>query len=51
MFCNYSQNYYVSTKKGHTFKISVMAVDQVGNPVNAAIRSFVVTDSQVGRLR
>ncbi|XP_064389550.1 uncharacterized protein LOC135337549 [Halichondria panicea] len=51
MFCNYSQNYYVSTKKGHTFKISVMAVDQVGNPVNAAIRSFVVTDSRVGRLK
>ncbi len=33
-------------KKGHTFKISVMAVDQVGNPVNAVIRSFVITDKQ-----
>ncbi len=28
-----------------------MAVDQVGNPVNAAICSFVVTDSRVGRLK
>ncbi|XP_064389142.1 uncharacterized protein LOC135337173 [Halichondria panicea] len=51
MFCNYSQNYYVSTKKGHTFKISVMAVDQVGNPVYAAIRSSVITESGVGRLK
>ncbi len=52
MFCNYSQSdYYYSYKKGHAFKISVMAVDQVGNPMNATIRSFVITESGVGRLK
>ena len=51
MFCNYSQNDYVSPRKGHTFKISVMAVDQVGNPMNATIRSSVITKSRVGRLK
>ncbi|XP_064389191.1 uncharacterized protein LOC135337227 [Halichondria panicea] len=50
-FCNYSQYDYVSTKKGHTFKISVMAVDQVGNPVNATIQSSVVSESGVNRLK
>ncbi len=49
ILCNYSQFDYVSTKKGHTFKVSVMAVDQVGNPMNATIRSSVVTES--GRYR
>ena len=51
MFCNHSQNDYVSPRKGHTFKISVMAVDQVGNPMNATIRSSVITKSRVGRLK
>ena len=51
MSCNYSQNDYVSPRKGHTFKISVMAVDQVGNPMNATIRSSVITKSRVGRLK
>ncbi len=51
IFCNYSQSDYVSTKKGNTFKISVMALDQVGNPINATIRSSVVTESGVGRLK
>ena len=51
MFCNYSQNDYVSPRKGHTFKIRVMAVDQVGNPMNATIRSSVITKSRVGRLK
>ena len=41
----------ISTRKGHTFKVSVIAVDQVGNPINATIRSFVVTTSGVGRLK
>ncbi|XP_064389209.1 uncharacterized protein LOC135337245 [Halichondria panicea] len=51
MFCNYSQSDYVSPKKGHTFKISVMAVDQVGNPMNATIRSSVVSESGFDRLK
>ncbi len=42
---------YISTKKGHTFKISVMVVDQVGNPMNATIHSSVVSKSGVGRLK
>ncbi|XP_064401792.1 uncharacterized protein LOC135347698 isoform X2 [Halichondria panicea] len=52
MFCNHSQNDYVSPKKGHAFKISVMAVDQVGNPKkNATIHSSVITDSGFDRLK
>ncbi len=51
MFCNYSQYDNVSTRKGHTFKISVMAVDQVRNPINATIHSSVITESGVGRLK
>ncbi len=53
MFCNYIHNNYdsVSTRKGHTFKISVMAVDQVRNPTNATIRSSVVSESGVDRLK
>ena len=42
---------YISTKKGHTFKISVMAVDQVGNAMSATIHSSVVSKSGVGRLK
>ncbi len=34
-----------------TFKMSVMAVDQVRNPINATIRSSVITESGVGRLK
>ncbi len=49
MFCNF--DYIISTKKGHTFKISVMVVDQVRNPTNATIRSSVVSESKVGRLK
>ena len=41
----------ISTRKGHTFRISVMAVDQVGNPISTTIRSSVVTESGVGRLK
>ncbi len=51
MFCNYSQYHSVSTRKGHTFKTSIMAVDQVRNPTNATIRSSVITASGVGRLK
>ena len=50
IFCNYSKSEHVLTRKGHTIKISVMAVDQIGNPVNAAIQSSVVSESGVGRL-
>ncbi len=50
IFCN-SQSDYLSTKKGHTFKISVMAVDQVKDPMNATIRSFVVSESGVDRFK
>ncbi len=43
--------YNISTKKGYMIKISVIAVDQVGNPLNATIRSSVITESGVGRLK
>ncbi|XP_064389004.1 uncharacterized protein LOC135337044 [Halichondria panicea] len=50
IFCKNDYN-IISTRKGHTFRISVMAVDQVGNPKNATIRSSVITTSRVGRLK
>ncbi|XP_064389302.1 uncharacterized protein LOC135337314 isoform X2 [Halichondria panicea] len=51
ILCNYSQYDYGSIKKGHTFTISVMAVDQVGNPMNATIRSSVVSGSGRDRFK
>ncbi len=47
-----STKHTISVKKGKKFTVSVMAVDQVGNPMNnATIRSSVITDSGVGRLK
>ncbi|XP_064389300.1 uncharacterized protein LOC135337313 isoform X2 [Halichondria panicea] len=51
ILCNYSQYDYGSTKKGHTFTISVMAVDQVRNQMNATIRSSVVSESGRDRFK
>ena len=51
ILCNYSQSDIVFTRKRHTFKISVMAIDQVGNPVNARIHNSVITSSGVDRLK
>ncbi len=52
IFCNNDRSSItIYTRKGHTFKISVMAVDQVGNPMNATIRSSVVSNSGVDRLK
>ncbi|XP_064390051.1 uncharacterized protein LOC135337962 [Halichondria panicea] len=50
IFCNNEYN-YISVRKGRKFTVSVMAVDQVGNPMNATIRSSVVSESGVGRLK
>ncbi len=50
IFCNNDYN-IIYTRKGHAFIISVMAVDQVGNPMNAKIHSSVVSESGVGRLK
>ncbi len=51
ILCSYTQSDYVLTRKGHTIKISVMAVDQVGSPVNATIQSSVVSENGVDRLK
>ena len=54
MFCNDSVHMDQSTvhvKKGGPFKVHALAMDQVGNPVNATIHSSVVTVSGVGRLK
>ena len=48
IFCQYN---YVSPKKGQMFTISVMAVDQIGNPMNATIRSSVITESGFDRFK
>ena len=41
----------ISVRKGRKFTVSVMAVDQAGNPVNGTIRSSVITESGVGRFK
>ena len=54
MLCNNSVHMDQSTvhiKKGGPFKVYALAMDQVGNPVNATIHSSVVTESRVGRLK
>ena len=54
MFCNVSvlmDQSTVHVKKGGPFKVYALAMDQVGNPVNATIHSSVVTESRVGRLK
>ena len=48
--CNGSENSSVIIRGG-VLKMNVMAVDQVGNPVNATIRSSVISKSGVGRLK
>ncbi|XP_064390022.1 uncharacterized protein LOC135337933 [Halichondria panicea] len=48
--CNGSEKSSVIIRGG-VLKINVMAVDQVGNPVNATIRSSVISKSGVGRLK
>ncbi|XP_064388829.1 uncharacterized protein LOC135336892 [Halichondria panicea] len=50
-FCNTIKQ-TIPVKKGQKFVVSVMVVDQVGNPViNATIHSSVITESGVGRLK
>ena len=54
MFCNASMHMdqsIVHVKKGGLFKMHALAMDQVGNPVDATIHSSLVTESRVGRLK
>ena len=51
VFCGYNNHSTVTTRKAEAFKISILAIDQVGNPVNATIHGSVVTESGVGRLK
>ena len=37
-------------KKGEKFTVSLVAVDQVGNPLNATIKSYFSSKSEIGRL-
>ncbi|XP_064388815.1 uncharacterized protein LOC135336877 [Halichondria panicea] len=48
IICN---NDHISSRKGHMFRISVMAIDQVGNPTNATIHSSVISESGFVRLK
>ena len=50
VLCNKNHSMF-RIKKGETFKVSVLAIDQAGNPVNATIHSTVATESGVGRLK
>ena len=45
--CSNFQHPPVYVKKGQLFSISLIAVDQVGNPVNATVISSVVTGSRL----
>ena len=49
MYPNYSHP-NLSKKKGEMFTISLVAVDQVGNPLNASIKSYFSSKSEIGRL-
>ena len=51
IFCNKASHFTIQRRKGEAFKIKVMAIDQVRNPVNATIHSSVITESGVGRLK
>ena len=51
VFCDKTNHFTISTKKGEAFKLSMSAIDQIGNPVSATIYSSVVTESGVGRLK
>ena len=50
-FCKYGFSQFIFIRKGGSFEVHILAVDQVGNPVNATIHASVVTDSGVGRLK
>ena len=50
-FCKYNYFGIIFTRKGESFKVHILAMDQVGNPVNATIHASVVTDSGVGCLK
>ena len=41
----------IHIRKGESFRVHVVAMDQVGNPVNATIHASVITESGVGRLK
>ncbi len=45
--CSDFQHPPVYVKKGQLFSISIIAVDQMGNPVNATVTSSVVTGSRL----
>ena len=46
---NYYESHYGSTKKGHTFTLSVMAVDQVRNPQQFTVLLSVRVDMIVSK--
>ena len=54
LFCDNTEtiNYpTISTRKGQLFKVNAVAVDQIGNPVNATINSLFTSRSGIGRLK
>ena len=51
VLCSKFNQFTIFAKKGDAFKISVKAIDHVGNPLSARIHSSVVTKSGVGRLK
>ena len=51
IFCGYNNHSTITTRKAEVFKISIVAINQVGNPVNATIHSSVITESGFGRLK
>ena len=46
-----SPNYNISIKKGEMFTVSLIALDQVGNPLNATIINSFQSESGNGRLK
>ena len=53
VFCDEHHQSIAHIRKGGSFKVPVLAMDQVGKPVNATIHSSVLTESEAttGRLK
>ncbi len=48
--CSYFNHEPIYTKKGQFFEVSIVAVDQLGNPVNATVISSVINNAQLANV-
>ena len=48
--CSYFKHAPIYTKKGQFFEVSIVAVDQLGNPVNATVISSVINNAKLANV-